>query len=199
MLLVPYSKTRWTKAMRINNGIKQAKASQSSLNNFSFRIYRPVTLNRIIVAAKEVDHQQTSNAGLSSLKAVRDGGGDEYIPMVAEEITALVYLRRGTSEDLKRFRKHYTSNGHQLWEFNRGVFGIVVGSSAHRIGSSTGTRKIWYHERARARSKNTNKASVDKLSMPQKVKEVVEGRPQRLYVCDKARRGVGNIRRESKN
>jgi hypothetical protein len=62
--------------MRISNGIKHAKASQSSLNNFSVRIYRPVTRNMITVAAKEVHHQQTSNVGLSSRNA-RDGGADE--------------------------------------------------------------------------------------------------------------------------
>lgn len=88
--------------MRISNGIKHAKASQSSLNNFSVRIYRPVTRNIITVAAKEVHHQQTSNVGLLS-ENVRDGGAAEYIPIVAEKTATLVYLHRGTSEELRGF------------------------------------------------------------------------------------------------
>jgi hypothetical protein len=55
-----------------------------------------------MVTAKEVHHQQTSKVGLLSVN-VRDGGADEYKPIVAEKTAALVYLRRGTSEELRDF------------------------------------------------------------------------------------------------
>jgi hypothetical protein len=53
-----------------------AKANQSSLNNFSDRMYLPQTRNIIITAAKHVHHQQTSKVALSWWED-RAGGGDE--------------------------------------------------------------------------------------------------------------------------
>lgn len=75
-LFVPYSSTTCTKAMRQRSGIMLAKANQSSLNNFSDRMYLPQTRNIIITAAKHVHHQQTSKVALSWWED-RAGGGDE--------------------------------------------------------------------------------------------------------------------------
>jgi hypothetical protein len=60
----------------MNNGIMHANASQSSLNNFSVRMYRPHIRNTIITAANIVHHQHTRRVALSSRKE-RMGGGEE--------------------------------------------------------------------------------------------------------------------------
>ena len=94
VLFVPYSKTACTNPIRMNKGMRHANASQSSLNNFSVRIYLPHTRNRMMTAAKHVHHQHTSNVALLSRNG-RTGGGELYIDMSIPGLARPVYLRRG--------------------------------------------------------------------------------------------------------
>jgi hypothetical protein len=80
---------------------------------------------------------------------------------------------------VERFRKRCIRDGHQLWEFDKGVFGVVVGGSAHRIWTFAKTRGIWWHELARSEAVRKKqgfyyRSERRRVSTPPKVGMVID-------------------------